>query len=112
MTRLLLAACIASALCACTPEPEAPPTPKPPAAPAARAEIAPAVAEAPANPEPAKAPAAPEPWELPGSLGPLLGIVRADRQCDRNKGERNGGQRFALAGNEIGKAKPCGDHTD
>ena len=78
MTRLLLAACIASALCACTPEPEAPPTPKPPAAPAARAEIAPAVAEAPANPEPAKAPAAPETWELPGSLGPLTTRLELD----------------------------------
>ena len=71
MTRLLLAACIASALCACTPGSEAPPTPKPPAAPAVPAEIAPAVAEAPAKTEPAKAPTEPESWELPGNLGPL-----------------------------------------
>ena len=80
MRRLLLVAGIASALCACSPEPEAPPAPKPPAAPAkaAPANVAPAIVEAPAKTELAKPPAEPETWELPGSLGPLTTRLELD----------------------------------
>lgn len=78
MTRLLLAACIASALCACTPAPEAPPAPTPSVSPATPAKATPAAPAAPANAEPANVPAAPETWELPGTLGPLTTRTELD----------------------------------
>lgn len=76
MTRTLLAACVAGALAACTPSPQAPPAAKPQAAPP-KATPAPAVAVAPEKKETEVA-AEPETWELPGNLGPLTTRLELD----------------------------------
>ena len=72
MSRLLLAACFACVLCACTPEVQQPPAAKPPAAATAKPVPAPAKVEA------AKPVAVPESWELPGDLGPLTTRLQLD----------------------------------
>ena len=72
MSRLLLAACFACVLCACTPEAQQPPAAKPPAAATAKPVPAPAKVEA------AKPVAVPESWELPGDLGPLTTRLQLD----------------------------------
>ncbi len=70
--RILLAACVASVVGACTPEPKAPPAPKP------AAKAAPAAPAAPAKADPADVAPAPETFELPGSLGPLTTRIELD----------------------------------
>ena len=72
MSRLLLAACFACVLCACTPEVQQQPVAKPPAAATAKPLPAPAKVEA------AKPVAVPESWELPGDLGPLTTRLQLD----------------------------------
>lgn len=76
MRRVLLAACIATTICACTPEPNAPLAAKPASASASKATHAAPAASA--KTEPARVAAEPETWELPGRLGPLTTRLELD----------------------------------
>ena len=82
MKRALLAACLLTLACACTPEQQAPPPPPP--APPKPAAAPPATVPAPTETAPAVAgKVETDDWNLPGGLGPLTTRLQLDARFGR-----------------------------